>query len=490
MVAEVAVLQPVHHAVGERVELLGRAALRNAGAAAAGFGEGRDGDQRRAGEAGVGRRRPVDVELPQSKVGGVGAHAEDEFGLARTGAAGAVDVGRQQAAVGGRGAEALLRRGLAREHPGAVHRADLGAREIVLGRREHVVAEVVRVAPDARLAVIVERRVGEVVGEIRAGRIGALRDRDALVIVGIRVGDRELRDEPAVCGAVVEHDGVAVVVGRAEAAQALEERIDRQRAVQLGAVLVPDHQILVDRLHIVVGADVAVGVRRRPGHTKRSVGPAEPLADAGEGEVHRRGEQRRGRRLEHRIAEGDRPVHVVARHRLHLVLRIRIVLRQGHQRQRRRRGVPLVELHRRRAQVAIVGVVVACVGAGKLRARGGEDEDQRGCDLRGELELPHRENLRGEPANGRRGRRSLTNSCTRTRRARMCVGGGVLSPRNAKTRDFTRLWFGCGEVGSSPIGHLTDVLGGETGTKLVPTKVVPSFPSCYRATARAREPCR
>ena len=55
MIAEVAVGEAVHQAVAERVKLVRGAWLRNADAAAAGQGEGCDGDVRGSREGGVGR---------------------------------------------------------------------------------------------------------------------------------------------------------------------------------------------------------------------------------------------------------------------------------------------------------------------------------------------------------------------------------------------------------------------------------------------------
>src|SRR5207249_1494330 len=70
VVAEVAIGEPVHQAVGERVESLERAGLRDAGASAAGFGVGGHREARRRAERRVGRRRPVDVVLPRGEARG------------------------------------------------------------------------------------------------------------------------------------------------------------------------------------------------------------------------------------------------------------------------------------------------------------------------------------------------------------------------------------------------------------------------------------
>src|SRR5262249_37234474 len=128
VVPEVPVGEAVHHAVGQRVELLGRARLRHAGAAAAGGSEGGDRDAGGAGQRGVGRRGPVDVVPPEAErvvVGVVEGH--NVVGRARGRGGGPVQVGRQQAAAGGGELGALLGGGRAAQHGGAVHGADVGA---------------------------------------------------------------------------------------------------------------------------------------------------------------------------------------------------------------------------------------------------------------------------------------------------------------------------------------------------------------------------
>src|SRR5207248_10038148 len=108
VVGEVAVGEAEHEAVGQRIELLGRSRLRDAGAAAAGFAVGRGGKGGRAGEGGIRRRGEVDVELPEGERVGGRAQREDIVGRSGGRQAGAVEIGGKQAGERGAGVEALL----------------------------------------------------------------------------------------------------------------------------------------------------------------------------------------------------------------------------------------------------------------------------------------------------------------------------------------------------------------------------------------------
>src|SRR5262249_39388984 len=97
---------------------------------------------------------------------------------------------------------------------------------------------------------------------VAAGGITRRRDGDA---VRVRQGaDLELLDDPAL-GEVVEDDGsVAVVARLAVPAETAPERVRRDRALDLRAGLRVDGEAVVGNLEVVVGADGAVRIRRRP----------------------------------------------------------------------------------------------------------------------------------------------------------------------------------------------------------------------------------
>ena len=170
MVAEVAVAEAVHQAVGQRVELLGGAGLGNARASAV---AGRRECRRRevaVNEGRIGRRREIGVELPDVQGRGVVSESDEGVGRPRGRGRGAVEVGRQQAAVEGRELEADLRGGVSGQHFGALKGAGAGAGKGIA--TEHVEADVVAVGPDADLRVIVEIGLREGIAVPRSSRVG------------------------------------------------------------------------------------------------------------------------------------------------------------------------------------------------------------------------------------------------------------------------------------------------------------------------------
>ena len=271
VVAEVAVRQPVHDDLAQRVERRGRALLRDAlvGRVAAQVRvELGDGDGHRPAERGIRGRGPVDVEGEELEVvlrGVVRAGVvrlvvavpHEDPGRPRGRRRRAVEVGRGQHLEAERiqrgRREALVGRGGAGEHVGSVERVDRG--------RAFVRAEVVGVGPDGVLRVV--RELGEredVVVPAAADRVRRLRHVDAQVVA--RRG--ELGDQPALRELVVEHDRVAAA-RRAGAGAA--QRRERERAGDDGAVgLVVDRVVrgaaAVDGLDVVGRADVADRVRR------------------------------------------------------------------------------------------------------------------------------------------------------------------------------------------------------------------------------------
>ena len=121
---------------------------------------------------------------------------------------------------------------------------------------------VIPVRPHAELRVVVEDAAGDdvVVAEPRAGRVAGLRHRDALVE---RRRGGELAEHPPVRHVVVEDDRVAVVPGLAVPAEAGPQRVVGERAQEALSRPAVDREDQVHGLHVVVGADVPVGVRGR-----------------------------------------------------------------------------------------------------------------------------------------------------------------------------------------------------------------------------------
>ncbi len=172
------------------------------------------------------------------------------------------------------------------EHACAVVRTDFRSEERRPRSVEHVERLVVGIRRDPELRVVREAGVLERVAVVRPGRVSALRHGDALQ--ERRRGHRELRDDPPIGDRVVQDLRVPVVVRLAAAAEAAPQRVDRNRAVHGASALVEDGEIGVDRLDVVVRANVAVRVGRSRLHAEGPVRPDEPVADTVEAQKGRR----------------------------------------------------------------------------------------------------------------------------------------------------------------------------------------------------------
>ncbi len=286
--AEVAQLQPMHEAVGDRLELRPAVGLRNAGfavrrAQVAVIRRDRDcGDLVHRSDVG----RPVDVDLPDVEGAGI-RHRGGEEG--RRGA-GAIEVAGHEAELAAADVESDEVGGLAGVHRVLVHHAEEGALEEEVGSDllEEVGGHGDRVIDDAVLWVVVETVAveGELIAVPGGSGIAGLRHCDALRERAEVVGKGELARQPAVSGIVVEDDRVALVVGLAVAADSVPDRVRRERCLHNIAVLVVDRGQQVDHLHVVVRPHRAVGVGRRDQEAKDGpivvvVGAVEAGADRG-----------------------------------------------------------------------------------------------------------------------------------------------------------------------------------------------------------------
>ncbi len=265
VVAEVAIGQAVHDALLQRLEQLRRVELRHALApesVADGIDELRGGNVDRPGERAVARRRPVHVELPLDEARGPELERHEVVRRAGRRRRRPVEVRRQHAALEAR-VEGDHSGRSAGEHRATIERVGAALERVV--RPEHVEGHVVRVGPDAELAVVAEEVVArlELVLVIRARGVARRRDGEALVEgAGWKVGQRELREHPAVGLAVVAHERIAVVLNLARAAEAGPEGVAGKRTEDDVAQLVVDHRDVVDVLDVVVRADVALRVGR------------------------------------------------------------------------------------------------------------------------------------------------------------------------------------------------------------------------------------
>ena len=224
MGSEVAIRQPVHEAVGQRVELLRSAGLRNASTTTAERAERGHIDDGGSGEGGARRRREIDVEFVEVQVVG----SKIQHVIRRTGwrSGRTVEIRRQQASHRGSLLETDLGCGGAREHRVAVIGTSVGAHERDAARK-HVERFVICVRPYAHLRIVVEVGVLERIAVISSRGVGSRRHRNALQIRCRR--NRELAEDPTLREFVVKHDGVAVVVSLASTTEPGPQRIPRGR---------------------------------------------------------------------------------------------------------------------------------------------------------------------------------------------------------------------------------------------------------------------
>ena len=267
--ANIAVLHLHHQAVAEGVQV--RTAL---GRHRTSGGVGGHGDIRRPGKGGVGRGDPIDMEFPHAQIGG-GAAREKE--VRRTGRRqGAAQIGREDAVVGVAQVEDHITNGgaagqiVAVERPQA-HTHEIGAAAGGGQAVEHIGRHVDAIRPHAQLGIVVEPGVRGVIGAeavhppAAGDGIGGLGDGDTFVIRAILdIGPGEVGDDPAIGDGIVQHDRVAVVVGVTRGAGEVEEIVEGEGS-KLRAGLVVNTDRSIDGLDIMVGADIAVGVRRPAG---------------------------------------------------------------------------------------------------------------------------------------------------------------------------------------------------------------------------------
>ena len=301
--ANVAVGEAEHQPVGQRVQLLTGAGLRDAGAAAAGRVERRHRQLRRADQAAVGAVGPVDLELPESQRGlQLGQQVVGRPGGRRRAA---VEVSRQQAAVAGAQLKALLGCRQTRQHLAAVIGAGAGASK-GLPIVEHVEGDVVGIRPDSHLRVVVEGGVREGIAVVGTGCVRGGRHRHTLPVAGRAARHRKLRQHPAVGHLVVLHDRVTVVAGLASATKPGKQRIARLRVArcQCAGGFVEDRDVGIDPLHVL-----------RRTHSTRGVGRRVARAVAAQADTHAVKAQARGRcrcgtrpALQHRISGRARSI--------------------------------------------------------------------------------------------------------------------------------------------------------------------------------------
>ena len=83
------------------------------------------------------------------------------------------------------------------------------------------------------------------------------------MVTGSAAWNGELAHKPAIGELVVQNDRVAVVAGFANAAKTLPERAASGRTVLQHACFTVNGKAQIDPLHVIIGADIAIGVRRQ-----------------------------------------------------------------------------------------------------------------------------------------------------------------------------------------------------------------------------------
>ncbi len=304
VVSEVTVGDPVHQPISKGGQWDARRGLRHArGESAAELAKWRDRNHQGTADGRVGRRDEVGVQAPFVEARVVGTEGERVARRAGGRWGWPVLAGGQQALIGGAQAEHDHDRRPARQHRASVEGRVSCAREVVAVLLV-VVGQVVGVRPDRQLGVVGELRTRERIAVVSTGRVACRGDGDAVEVGhagAVRAGVSELREEPAVRGAVVEDDRVAAVRSFAKAGEAGPDRADRLRAEQQSARPTENGQRRVRDLDLDGRPDRGVHVGRFVAH--------DICGDAGADAFERAGKRRPGRRgrrgLQHGIAGDD-----------------------------------------------------------------------------------------------------------------------------------------------------------------------------------------
>ncbi|PYI93042.1 MAG: hypothetical protein DME97_06970 [Verrucomicrobia bacterium] len=160
---------------------------------------------------------------------------------------------------------------ISREHLGAIHGREQTA-DVAAGRSaggKGVGHHVVGVGPAAKLRIVAEVAIGDGKGVAKIGAAGVSRggDGDALEVGTARGGGSKLRDQPTIGYLVIDHNRIAIVAGRAVAADKTGPKcIDIARPGQrcdcaVDPVERPHLISGVDRLDVLVVTHRAVSVR-------------------------------------------------------------------------------------------------------------------------------------------------------------------------------------------------------------------------------------
>ena len=165
------------------------------------------------------------MEFVQIQV--VGAEVHQVIRRTRGRRGGAIQIRRQQAAYRRPLLEANLRGCGSGQHGGAVVGASIGPYKRGAAGK-HVKGYVVSIGPHRHLRVVVEVAVLERIAIVGSSCVRGSRDRDALQVR--RGGNGELAEDPALSQLVVDHDGVAVIVGLAAAAKSGPDSVSRSRS--------------------------------------------------------------------------------------------------------------------------------------------------------------------------------------------------------------------------------------------------------------------
>ena len=211
------------------------------------------------------------MEFPHLQ--GAGRHDRSKEVRRAAGRQGAARIGGENAEIARTQVEAHTAQGSAADHIIPVKRPNAHAFVSGAAARggqavEHIDAHVNAIGPYAQLGIIIQPGVRGIISTktvlppAAGHRVAGFRDGNTFVIRAVlRIRPGKIGHNPAIHVRIVNHYRIAVVIGIAGSASAIEESIQRVSR-QAGTRLIENSHRVIDCLDIVIGANITMCIRR------------------------------------------------------------------------------------------------------------------------------------------------------------------------------------------------------------------------------------